>query len=94
MIQFSILLKFFFIPFSSEMDSCSNKVWFPVSLVSWEPNLFQRNQNSNFGFDFAEINLGRSYGESQQARLKQICGMGELMRTVCQIQVVREAIQI
>ena len=54
-------------------------------------SFFQRNQNSNFEFDLAEINPGRSYGESQRARLKQIQGMGELMRAVCQIQVVNSA---
>ena len=44
-------------------------------------NLSQTHQNFNFGF---EINPGSK-------RLKHICGMGELMGTVCQIQVVKIA---
>ena len=56
----------------------SNRFW---DLYSAKKNLSQTHQNFNFGF---EINPGSK-------RLKHICGMGDLMGTVCQIQVVKIA---
>ena len=56
----------------------SNRFW---DLYSAKKNLSQTHQNFNF---VSEINPGSK-------RLKHICGMGELMGTVCQIQVVKIA---